>query len=54
VRTEKEIGKIARKQDEGNSIAKTTKEWFLGLASQQLGHLFNSYTQAFNKRYGRT
>lgn len=30
------------------------KGWSPQLVSQQLGHLFNSYTQAFNKKYDRS
>jgi hypothetical protein len=30
------------------------KEWTPKLISRQLGHVFNSYTQAFNKKYERT
>lgn len=57
VRSQKEFETLLQK---GNRIDRKTrdrlnkKDWSSSLVSQQLSHMFNGYTQAFNKKYNRT
>ncbi len=56
VRTQKETNNLLKAEGFDTKTIKqlTKKVWSSKLVSQQLGHALNSYTQAFNKKYGRS
>ncbi len=56
VRSQQEAEELLNSEisDENTIKRLAGKKWTSKLISRQLGHAFNSYTQAFNKKYDRT